>query len=284
MKLLRVGEQGSETPCVMDHAGSVRNISAIVSDIGPETIDGLKEKLAEVDLETCPIVQTKGRRIGAPSRTPRNIICIGLNYSDHAEETGQPIPSEPILFSKFTGTYCGPNDPILFSPEMTKLDWEIELGVVIGKPALRIAREEAIDHVLGYTVVNDVSERAWQLERGGQWMKGKGFPNFCPTGPWIVTPDEIQDPQSLGLWLDVNGQAMQRGSTSKMIFDVATIVSYLSEFCRLEPGDLICTGTPPGVGLGQNPPRYLGIGDTVSLGIDALGEQSQKVVSLGEAA
>ncbi|MGY9052652.1 MAG: fumarylacetoacetate hydrolase family protein, partial [Rhodobacterales bacterium] len=219
-------------------------------------------------------------RVATPMAQPRNIYCIGLNYSDHAAEAGMAIPDEPILFNKSSGTFCAAFDPILFAPKMTKLDWEVELGIVIGKPALNISKAQALDHVLGYTLVNDVSERAWQLERGGQWAKGKGFPNFCPTGPWIVTGDEVNDGRSLSMWLDVNGTRMQTGNTDTMIFNIPTIVSYLSEFMRLEAGDLICTGTPPGVGAGMNPPRYLNIGDNIKLGIDGLGEQTQTVIAL----
>ncbi len=282
MKILRLCNEGKKLPCVIDERGIARDISSLVEDISPGTIQGLMAKLAGVDLAALPVVQIDGARIAAPMAPPRNIYCIGLNYSDHAAEAGMEPPDEPILFNKSSGTFCGPNDPILFSPKMTKLDWEVELGVVIGKPALNISKEQALEHVLGYTLVNDVSERAWQLERGGQWAKGKGFPNFCPTGPWIVTGDEVDHARALPMWLDVNGVRMQSGNTNTMIFDVATIVSYLSEFMRLEPGDLICTGTPPGVGMGKKPPIYLGIGDRVTLAIQGLGEQAQSVVELKE--
>ncbi|RME63727.1 MAG: FAA hydrolase family protein, partial [Alphaproteobacteria bacterium] len=222
------------------------------------------------------------KRIAPPMATPRNIWCIGLNYSDHAAEAGMDIPKEPILFTKASAAFCGPNDPILFSKNMSKLDWEVELGVVIGTRALHVSRADAMRHVFGFVVANDVSERAWQLERSGQWVKGKSFPNFCPVGPYLVTTDAIADVGNLALWLDVNDVRMQTGSTSKMIFDVATIVSYMSAFCQLEPGDLICTGTPPGVGAGMKPPRFLSPGDRVVLGIDGLGEQMQTVVPLEE--
>lgn len=280
MKLLRVGELGAEIPCLMDANGVVRDVSSLVADFNPQTIATLIATLAGIDLLNLPAVDTQGQRIGAPMDQPKNIYCIGLNYTDHAKEAGMAIPEEPILFNKASGTYCGPNDDILYSPKMTKMDWEVELGIVIGKPALNISKEEALDHILGYTLINDVSERAWQLERGGQWAKGKGFPNFCPTGPWIVTGDEVGDAKQLDMWLDVNGQRMQTGNTRTMIFDAATIVSYLSEFMRLEPGDLICTGTPPGVGAGMNPQVWLNIGDKVTLGIEGLGEQAQTVVAL----
>jgi 2-keto-4-pentenoate hydratase/2-oxohepta-3-ene-1,7-dioic acid hydratase in catechol pathway len=211
---------------------------------------------------------------------PGNIYCIGLNYSDHAAEAGLPLPAEPILFNKSSATYCGPNDDILYSSKMTKLDWEVELGIVIGKPGLNISTYQAMDHVFGFAVVNDLSERAWQMERGGQWAKGKSFPNFCPTGPSLVSRDEIADVQALDMSLDVNGQRRQIGTTSRMIFPVAFIVSYLSEFLRLEPGDLICTGTPPGVGAGMKPPQWLVVDDVVELQIQGLGRQRQTVVAL----
>lgn len=280
MKFLRLGDAGQEVPCVLDQNGVARDIRSVAADIGPDTIDGLQAKLANADLTTLPAVSSDGARVSSPMAQPRNIYCIGLNYSDHAAEAGLPIPDEPILFTKSSGTFCAPNDPILHSPKMTKLDWEVELGIVIGKSALNISMAEAKDHILGYTLVNDVSERAWQQERSGQWSKGKSFPNFCPTGPMIVTGDEVGDAAALPMWLDVNGQRMQTGNTDTMIFDCQTIVSYLSEFLRLEPGDLICTGTPPGVGAGMKPQVWLNPGDVVRLGIDGLGEQSQTVVAL----
>lgn len=280
MKLLRVGLSGQEIPCVLDENGTVRDVSSIVSDFGPATITGLVQKLAAANLTELPVVDTEGVRISSPMSQPRSIYCIGLNYSDHAAESGLPIPEEPILFNKSASAFCGPNDPLLFSPKMTKLDWEVELGIVVGKEALNISTDEALDHVLGYTLVNDVSERAWQLERSGQWAKGKSFPNFCPTGPYIMTTEDLGLANNLSMWLDVNGQRMQDGNTNTMIFDCATIVSHLSEFIRLEPGDLICTGTPPGVGMGMNPQVWLKIGDKVRLGIEGLGEQEQTVIPL----
>tara|TARA_R110002095_G_scaffold149965_1_gene129574 strand:+ start:522 stop:1373 length:852 start_codon:yes stop_codon:yes gene_type:complete len=283
MKILRLGPEGSEKPCVLDASGIARDVSSIVADFTPETISTLCTALDGKDLNALPEVAQAGTRIGTPMTQPRNIYCIGLNYSDHAAEAGMDIPAEPILFNKSAATFCAPHDPILFSPKMTKLDWEVELGVVIGKRALNISKDEALSHVLGFTVVNDLSERAWQMERGGQWAKGKSFPNFCPTGPWIVTPDEVGNAAALPMWLDVNGVRMQSGNTNTMIFDTATIVSHLSEFMVLEPGDLICTGTPPGVGMGKTPPTYLKIGDKVSLGIEGLGAQSQTVIPLAEA-
>ncbi len=282
MKFVRFGDKDAQKiPCVLDRDGQPRDIRRLVGDIGPHTLgDTMLAKVSEADLSSLPIVDAGGLRKAAPMATPRNIWCIGLNYSDHAEEAGMAIPDEPILFNKSTATYCGPDDDILFSPKMTKLDWEVELGIVIGKRTLDVTADEALDHVFGFVTVNDVSERAWQLERGGQWVKGKSFPNFCPTGPFLVTKDEVRDVQALGMWLDVNGERAQTGSTSKMIFDVKTIVSYMSEFCQLEPGDLICTGTPPGVGAGMKPPKFLKTGDKVSLGIEGLGEQAQTVVAL----
>lgn len=277
MKFCRIGESGAEIPCVLDGSGNGRDISSIVPDIAPQTIPDLVEKLSQSDLKSLPVVDVDRSRFGTPMAQPKNIYCIGLNYSDHAAEAGMDIPKEPILFNKSSGTFCAPNDPILYSPRMSKLDWEVELGIVIGKAALNIEKDQAFQHILGYTLVNDVSERAWQLEREGQWAKGKGFPNFCPTGPFIVSGDEVGDALALDMWLDVNGHRMQTGNTRTMIFDCAHIVSYLSQFMRLEPGDLICTGTPPGVGAGMKPPVWLKIGDKVALSIDGLGEQSQEV-------
>ncbi|WP_043613999.1 fumarylacetoacetate hydrolase family protein [Ensifer sp. ZNC0028] len=280
MKLLRLIVGGSAVPCILDAEGKARNVSSLVRDFTAETLPDVLAVLSGVDLAALPVVPVVDADILPPVARPGTIWCVGLNYSDHAEEAGLPVPSEPILFNKASGTFCGPNAPLLYSENMSKLDWEVELGIVIGKRALGISRDAAMDHVFGYTVVNDVSERAWQMERGGQWVKGKSFPNFCPTGPWLVTKDEVPDPQTLSMWLDVNGERMQAGTTARMIFDVATIVSYMSEFCVLEPGDLICTGTPPGVGMGKKPPRYLKPGDVVELCIDGLGRQRQVVQSL----
>ena len=282
MKLMRYGDRyGTKTPCILDSKGTPRDASSIVADFGPRSLaDGALDKLRAVDVNSLPVAEVKGRRIAPPVSQPFNIWCVGLNYSDHAAEAGMDIPAEPILFNKSTVTYCGPYDDILYSPKMTKLDWEVELGIVIGKPALNISKSEAMDHIAGFVLVNDISERAWQMERSGQWVKGKSFPNFCPTGPVLVTPDEIGDVGALGMWLDVNGKRMQTGNTGTMIFDVETIVSYMSEFTRLEAGDLICTGTPPGVGAGMKPQVWLKQGDVVTLGIDGLGDQRQTVVDL----
>ncbi len=282
MKLSRYGDRdGNKIPCIIDSDGIPRDASSFVADFGPHSLSPeLLNRLASVDPATLPQVEVAGKRLAPPMAQPLNIWCVGLNYSDHAAEAGLPVPEEPILFNKSTVTYCGPYDDILKSAQMSKLDWEVELGIVIGKPALNISKDQAMDHIAGFVLVNDISERAWQMERSGQWAKGKSFPNFCPTGPFLATKDEFEDVQNLGMWLDVNGKRMQTGNTGTMIFDVATIVSYMSEFTRLEPGDLICTGTPPGVGAGMSPQVWLNEGDKVSLGIDGLGQQSQTVVSL----
>jgi len=282
MKLSRYGDRyGAKTPCIIDADGIARDASSIVADFGPRTLSpDLLAQLSATDPKSLPVADIKGKRLAPPVAQPFNIWCVGLNYSDHAKEAGLPVPEEPILFNKSTVTYCGPDDNILKSPQMTKLDWEVELGIIISKPALNISKAEAMDHIAGFVLVNDVSERAWQMERSGQWVKGKSFPNFCPTGPFMATKDEFADVQNLGMWLDVNGERMQSGNTATMIFDVETIVSYMSEFTRLEPGDLICTGTPPGVGAGKTPQVWLNEGDDVHLGIDGLGEQRQKVVAL----
>ncbi|ODP36578.1 MULTISPECIES: fumarylacetoacetate hydrolase family protein [Sphingomonas] len=282
MRFLRVDMGGGRVvPCILDADGSARDISTLVPDLGPGTLgDALIERIAATEITSLPLVDLTGRRIDAPMAQPGTIWCIGLNYSDHAAEAGMAIPKEPILFNKAAVTYCGPNDPILMSPQMTKLDWEVELGIVIGKAALNVSPDAALEYVFGYVLVNDVSERAWQMEREGQWVKGKSFPNFCPVGPHLVTRQAVDDVQSLSMWLDVNGERKQTGSTSRMIFDVATIVSYMSEFTRLETGDLICTGTPPGVGAGMKPPQWLKAGDCVTLGIEGLDEQAQTVEPL----
>ncbi|WP_171207960.1 MULTISPECIES: fumarylacetoacetate hydrolase family protein [unclassified Ruegeria] len=283
MKLSRYGDRyGRKIPCIIDDEGVPRDASSIVEDFGPRTLSPeLLDQLAATDPKSLPIADVEGKRLAPPVAQPFNIWCVGLNYSDHAAEAGLPVPEEPILFNKSTVTYCGPNDQILKSPQMTKLDWEVELGIIIGKPALNITKDQAMDHIAGFVLVNDISERAWQMERSGQWVKGKSFPNFCPTGPFLATKDEVSDVQNLNMWLDVNGKRMQTGSTSTMIFDVTTIVSYMSEFTRLEAGDLICTGTPPGVGAGMKPQVWLNEGDVVRLGIDELGEQSQTVTAFG---
>ncbi|MCT4684847.1 MAG: fumarylacetoacetate hydrolase family protein [Roseicyclus sp.] len=277
MKFMRIGEIGAERPVVQAEDGSWRDISGVVPEIGPETLADLDARLAGVARDGLPVVDPDGQRHGAPIARPRNIWCIGLNYSDHAAEAGMPVPKEPILFTKPGSALGGPTDPIPLPRGSVRLDWEVELGVVIGKPALNIAEAEAMDHVFGYVAANDISEREWQIERGGQWSKGKGYPGFCPCGPVLVTRDEIADPQALAMELSVNGVTMQQGSTATMIFGVAHIVAYLSRFVLLEPGDLILTGTPPGVGMGKTPPVYLSDGDRVSLSIAGLGRQDTPV-------
>lgn len=278
MKLLRFGEVGQEKPGIVDSNGQIRDLSSVVSDISAEMLsdEGLA-KIAAVDVEQLPVVANPGR-IGTPYNGLGKFLCVGLNYSDHAAETGAQVPEEPILFNKWSKP-TGPNDAVVLPQNSVKTDWEVELGVVIGKKARYVSLEDALQHVAGYCVVNDISEREYQLERSGTWDKGKGCDTFGPIGPWLVTRDEVADPQNLGMWLDVNGQRFQTGSTRTMIFDVAYLIHYISQFTTLYPGDLISTGTPPGVGLGQTPPVYLKAGDVMKLGIEGLGEQQQDVFS-----
>lgn len=279
MKLVRFGEKGMERPGVVDAAGTIRDVSSLVSDYSPETLSpALVEALAGADLSALPAAPS-GTRIGAPVSRIGHFIAIGLNYADHAAETGASIPSEPIVFSKAPSSLSGPDDDVLLPRGSEKLDWEVELAVVIGTRCDTVAEADALSHVLGYALCNDVSERAWQAERGGQWIKGKSGPTFGPLGPWIATADEIADPQALDMFLDVNGERCQTGNTRTMIFSVAHVVSYLSQFMVLEPGDVITTGTPPGVGLGMKSPRFLKAGDRIHLGIAGLGEQRQIVVA-----
>ncbi|MGI4746674.1 MAG: fumarylacetoacetate hydrolase family protein [Janthinobacterium lividum] len=278
MKLLRYGPKGQEKPGLLDSSGQIRDLSGHVADIAdaallPETL----RRLATLDPSTLPAV-AGAPRFGPCVGAVGKFVCIGLNYSDHARETGAPIPKEPILFSKWTSAIIGPNDDVEIPVGSEKTDWEVELGVVIGHGGRNIAEAQALDHVAGYCVINDVSERAWQLERGGTWDKGKGCDTFGPIGPWLVTADEVPDPQALGLWLEVDGHRYQDGNTSTMVFGVRTLVSYCSQFMSLQPGDIISTGTPPGVGLGCKPPVYLRAGQVMRLGIDGLGEQRQTVV------
>lgn len=277
MKLLRYGERGAERPGVLDTTGAIRDLSAVIDDIGPDTItpDGLAG-MAALDLASLPLVEG-APRLGPPVSGVGKIIAVGLNYRDHAAEAGQPVPAEPVLFMKATSAITGPDDPVRLPRASTRTDWEVELGIVIGSVASDVDEAEALDHVAGYCVVNDVSERAWQLEGTGQWVKGKSADTFCPFGPWLVTRDEITDPQSLHLWLDVDGHPRQRGSTGTMIFGVAHLVSFISRHMTLLPGDLIPTGTPPGVGLGHKPPVFLAPGNRMRMGIDGLGEMSQLV-------
>ncbi len=282
MKLVRVGAPGAERPGLIDMQGRVRDLSGVVSELGPQQLsDAALAQLAGVDIAALPVLPDT--RFGVPWTGIGKIIAIGLNYADHAAEAGLPPPAEPILFLKANSALNGPNDAVMLPRGSEKTDWEVELGVVIGKTASDVSREEALSHVAGYCVVNDVSEREFQLERGGTWDKGKGCDTFCPVGPWLVTRDEVPDPQALGLWLDVNGERAQRGNTATMVFGVAHLVSYVSRFMTLHPGDLICTGTPPGVGMGAKPPRYLKAGDTMRLGIDGLGVQTQTVAAYTKA-
>jgi 2-keto-4-pentenoate hydratase/2-oxohepta-3-ene-1,7-dioic acid hydratase in catechol pathway len=278
MKLLRYGPHGQEKPGLLDAEGRVRDLSGHVADIGGNTLlpDSIA-RLKAIDASTLPLVEGNPR-LGACVAGTGKFICIGLNYSDHAAETGATVPPEPIIFMKATSAIVGPNDSIEIPRGSKKTDWEVELGVVIGKTAKYVSEDEAMDHVAGYCVINDVSERAFQAERQGQWTKGKSADTFGPTGPWLVTPDEVPDPQALAMWLEVNGHRYQNGSTATMVYGVKYLVSYLSQFMSLQPGDIISTGTPPGVGLGQNPQVYLKEGDIVTLGIAGLGTQRQVVV------
>ncbi|MEJ8310664.1 fumarylacetoacetate hydrolase family protein [Agrobacterium larrymoorei] len=278
MKLMRVGQPGHEKPAILDAEGKVRDLSGHVKDIGGEAIspEGLK-KIAALDLSTLPVLTDD--RIGACVAGTGKFICIGLNFSDHAAETGAAVPSEPVIFMKATSAIVGPNDNVVIPRGSEKTDWEVELGVVIGKTAKYVSEADALDYVAGYCVSHDVSERAFQTERQGQWTKGKSCDTFGPIGPWLVTKDEIADPQNLGMWLKVNGETMQNGSSKTMVYGVANVVSYLSQFMSLHPGDVISTGTPPGVGLGMKPQRFLKAGDVVELGIEGLGSQKQTFVA-----
>ncbi|MCS3431758.1 fumarylacetoacetate hydrolase family protein [Klebsiella sp. BIGb0407] len=278
MKLVRVGTPGQERPALLDKQGVLRDLSQHISDIAgeallPETLN----KLRQLPVSELPEI-TGNPRIGACVGQIGKFICIGLNYADHAAETGADIPAEPIIFSKWTSAVVGPNDDVRIPRGSIKTDWEVELGVVIGQGGSYISEEDALSHVAGYCVINDVSEREYQIERGGTWDKGKGCDTFGPLGPWLVTADEIADPQQLDLWLEVDGKRYQNGNTRTMIFTVAQIISYLSQFMSLQPGDVISTGTPPGVGMGQKPPVYLREGQVMSLGIEGLGEQRQTTV------
>jgi 2-keto-4-pentenoate hydratase/2-oxohepta-3-ene-1,7-dioic acid hydratase in catechol pathway len=275
MKLLRHGEFGSEKPGIIDHEGKIRDLSSHIPDINGDSINSESlKKIAAINLSTLPIV-SNDTRLGACVGNVGKFLCIGLNYSDHAAESGLPVPSEPILFSKATSAIVGPNDNVEIPRNSSETDWEVELGIIIGKKAKYINEDEAEDYIAGYCVVNDVSERAFQIKREGQWTKGKSCDTFGPTGPYLVTKDEIPDVQNLKMYLDVNGKRMQNGSTNTMIFSAKHIVYYLSQFMSLNPGDVIATGTPPGVGLGMKPPVFLNAGDTMKLGIEGLGEQNQ---------
>lgn len=276
MKLVRFGAVGHEKPGMVDAQGQVRDLSGVVSDITADMLsDAGLAKLKGVDINSLPVVQNPGR-YGVPFAGLGKFICVGLNYSDHAAETGQEVPAEPVLFNKWSKP-TGANDNVVMPKNSVKTDWEVELGVVIGKKARYVSLEEAMEYVAGYCVVNDVSEREYQVERCGTWDKGKGCDTFGPVGPWLVTRDEVADPQNLKMWLDVNGKRYQDGSTATMVYNVAFLVHYISQFTTLYPGDLISTGTPPGVGMGQTPHVYLKAGDVMNVGIEGLGEQRQEV-------
>ncbi len=277
MKLFRHGPLGAEKPGLIDASGALRDLSGVLPDIAGAALgrDSMS-RLRALDPATLPLVPA-GTRLGACVGGVGNVVGIGLNYADHAAEAGMKPPGQPIVFNKHNGAISGPNDEVWLPPGSQKLDWEVELGIVIGERAFHVSEAEAIQHVAGFCLVNDVSERAYQIEYEGQWTKGKGYPTHCPIGPWLVTPDELGDPQDVDLWLDVNGVRRQSGNTKTMIFGVAHIVSYLSRFMALMPGDVIPTGTPPGVGMGQKPPVYLRAGDVITLGGRGLGEQRQKV-------
>ncbi|HWL80863.1 MAG TPA: fumarylacetoacetate hydrolase family protein [Roseomonas sp.] len=278
MKLLRFGAPGQEKPGLLDADGTIRDLSGVVSDLAGETLspEGLA-KLAALDTSKLPAV-SGSPRIGPPVARMTNFVCIGLNYADHAAETGAAIPKEPIIFLKSLGALSGPNDDVEIPAGSTKTDWEVELAIVIGRRAKRVSEADAMDYVAGYALCNDVSEREYQIERGGTWDKGKGCDTFGPLGPWLVTKDEVPDPQNLAMFCEVDGERYQDGSTRTMIFGVTKLVSYVSQFITLHPGDVISTGTPPGVGMGQKPPKFLKPGQTIRLGIEGLGEQTQRTV------
>ena len=278
MKLVRYGNPGKEKPGMIDAEGKLRDLSGVLKDIGPDQLgDVALAKLKKIQLDKLPLVKGKPR-LGSPVNGVGKFIAIGLNYADHAAESGLPIPKEPIVFMKATTCIQGPNDPVMLPKGSVKSDWEVELGVVIGTKARYVSQKEALNFVAGYCTINDVSEREFQIERGGTWDKGKGCDTFGPLGPWLVTRDEVPNPQKLSMWLDLNGQRVQTGSTKTMIFSVAKIVSYVSQFMTLMPGDVITTGTPPGVGMGMKPQLFLKKGDVMTLGIEGLGEQRQEVV------
>ena len=283
MKLVRYGAPGAEKPGLFESSGRIRDLSGLIPDLVGESLSPASlRSIAAANATDLPLVAGEVR-IGPPVGRPSNFIAVGLNYADHAAETGAAIPKEPILFNKAPNCIVGPNDDVMLPRGSEKTDWEVEIAVVMGSQASFITESEVMEHIAGFCVCNDVSERAYQTERGGQWMKGKSAPTFGPLGPWLVTPDELADVQNLAMWLDVNGKRAQTGSTATMIFDVRKIVSYISHFMTLEPGDVITTGTPPGVGLGMKPPLFLKAGDTMALGIEGLGEQRQRVVAWSKA-
>ena len=278
MKLLRVGDKGKEKPAAIDNEGKIRDISSHIKDLNPNTLNfETLSKIQNENLSSLPEISSS-KRIGPCVTDPGKFVAIGLNYSDHAAETGAAVPTEPIMFMKATSSICGPNDDVEIVSGSKKLDWEVELGIVIGKNAKHISESQSQEHILGYCLVNDVSEREWQIEKMGQWVKGKSHDTYGPIGPYLVTKDEIKDVNNLNMMLDVNGERMQTGNTSTMIFNVDTIVSYVSKFMSLQAGDLITTGTPPGVGMGKKPQVFLKAGDKIRLSIDNLGEQNSKVV------
>ena len=280
MKLLRVGNKGKEKPAVLDTNSKIRDLSSVIKDLTPDNLThSTIEKLKSLDLTKLPEL-SNSERIGSCISKPGKFVAIGLNYSDHAEETGAKVPSEPIVFMKATSCVNGPNDDIEITSYSKKLDWEVELGIVIGKETKNISEKDSSDHILGYCLVNDISEREWQIEKMGQWVKGKSHDTFGPIGPYLVTSDEIKDVNNLNLSLDVNKKRMQTGNTNKMIFNVYHIVAYLSKYMSLQAGDIITTGTPPGVGMGKKPQVFLKNGDTMRLSIDNLGEQNSKVISI----
>jgi ureidoglycolate lyase len=278
MKLIRYGKLGSEKPGIVDSEGKIRDLSNVLADIDAGTLsDDSLNNIRKTDLQKLPEANNI-ERIGCPVANVGKLICIGLNYSDHAKESNMPIPTEPVVFMKATSAIIGPNDDVLLPAGSKKGDWEVELAVVIGKTARNVSESNALEHVAGYTICNDVSEREWQLEHGSQWSKGKSFDTFAPIGPWLVTKDEIKDPHNLPMWLDLNGKRMQTGNTNTMIFGIEKLISYLSYFVTLNPGDVVSTGTPPGVGMGIKPEAvYLKAGDQMRVGIDGLGEQQQNV-------
>ena len=280
MKLLRVGEKGKEKPAILDTDGKIRDISSHINDLNPENLNfETMSKIQSADTSNLPELSSN-QRVGSCITSPGKFVAIGLNYSDHAAEVGADIPKEPIMFMKATSSMCGPNDDVDIVSGSKKLDWEVELGIVIGKETKHISESQSQDHILGYCLVNDVSEREWQIEKMGQWVKGKSHDTYGPTGPYLVTKDEIKDINNLKMMLDVNGERMQTGNTSTMIFNVDIIVSYVSKFMSLQPGDIITTGTPPGVGMGRKPQVFLKAGDEMKLSIENLGEQNSKVVAV----
>ncbi len=277
MKLLRVGKLGEEKPAVLDDNGLIRDLSAHISEIDTEFLgNNGYEKVAKLDLESLPVID-ENERIGQPVSHVGKFICVGLNYADHAAESGMDVPSEPVLFMKATSAVMGPNDTVYMPPKSKKSDWEVELGVIIGKEAKYVSEADAMDHIAGFCVINDLSEREYQIEKEGQWCKGKGCDTFGPIGPYLVTTDEVEDSNQLGIWLELNGKRVQNGNTNTMVYKVPYLIHYISQFMSLQPGDIISTGTPPGVGFGMSPPTYLKEGDMMRLGIDGMGEQQQIV-------